>query len=781
MSITIILIVSILLQFTAAFWALRLIWVTGKRMAWALIAAAILLMAIRRCITLFQTDFSRLLYTTSLSAELVALFISVLMLVGVIRIAPLFLSLKRSEKELRESREEYRGLFENVPISLWEEDFSNVKAYIDDLRGRGIKNFKDYFENNPGDVARCVEMVKIIDVNQATLDLYQAENKPELMRGLSQVFREETYDVFREQLTALAEGHTRFESERLTRTLKGDDRHVYLSLSVAPGYEASWSRVLLSISNITQRKQAEEALRKAYDGLEMRVQERTLSLRETNQRLEQEIAERKRAEEALRQQAQLLHLSYDAILVWRKDGGIEHWNKGAEQLYGYTESEVLGRVTHKLLKTIHPVPWQEIEAAMRKHGQWEGELRHYAKDGHEVTVSARHQLVLGTDGIERIFETNRDITERKKAEEAFKESEQSLRDSEQRLHLAQEAANAGAWEWDLRTNKNYWSEEIWELYGLEPHSLDPSYEAWAQTIHPDDRPNVEKAVQEAAKNGARLSIEWRVAGHAGNERWLMSIGQPVLGANGEVARYIGIAIDITERKRAEQIKDEFIGMVSHELRTPLTIVTGAIHTAMLEGLPPEELHSLLHEAALGAESLADILDNLLELSRYQAKRLQLTIEPAYLRQIVNDVVERFKSKSSIHRLIVEFPEQLVSVKVDKVRMERILHNLVENAIKYSPKGGEVRIHARREDRSLIVGVSDQGIGISLEDQARLFQPFQRLENQAGYGIKGLGLGLSVCSRLVEAHHGQIWVESKPGEGSTFYFSLPLDSQKIEGS
>ncbi len=106
-----------------------------------------------------------------------------------------------------------------------------------------------------------------------------------------------------------------------------------------------------------------------------------------------DIIERKKAEEAQRRQAQLLHLSYDAIIVWRKDGAIEHWNRGAEQLYGFTESEALGRVTHELLKTIHPVPLPEIEAAMREHGQWEGELRHFAKDGHEVTVSARHQLV----------------------------------------------------------------------------------------------------------------------------------------------------------------------------------------------------------------------------------------------------------------------------------------------------------------------------------------------------------------------------------------------------
>ena len=139
-----------------------------------------------------------------------------------------------------------------------------------------------------------------------------------------------------------------------------------------------------------------------------------------------DITQQKRAEEVLRQQAQLLHLSYDAIIVWRKDGAIELWNRGAEQLYGFTESEALGRITHKLLKTIHSVPWPEVEAEMRKYGQWEGELRHFAKDGHQVTVSARHQLVLGTDGIERILETNRDITQRKQMEEELRKSRDEL-------------------------------------------------------------------------------------------------------------------------------------------------------------------------------------------------------------------------------------------------------------------------------------------------------------------------------------------------------------------
>jgi signal transduction histidine kinase len=103
-------------------------------------------------------------------------------------------------------------------------------------------------------------------------------------------------------------------------------------------------------------------------------------------------------------------------------------------------------------------------------------------------------------------------------------------------------------------------------------------------------------------------------------------------------------------------------------------------------------------------------------------------------------------------------------------VERILHNLIDNAIKYSPKGGDVTIFARQEDASLVIGVKDQGIGISTEDQARLFKPFERLETVE---IGGVGLGLNVCRRLVEAHGGRIWVESQPGQGATFFFTLPI--------
>ncbi|MFX0203554.1 MAG: PAS domain S-box protein, partial [Candidatus Hodarchaeota archaeon] len=168
---------------------------------------------------------------------------------------------KQVEEALRASEERYRSLFEESPVSLWEEDFSAIKKYIDNLRCKGVKNFRKYFEKHPEAVAQCTAKVKVVDVNKTTLEMYEASNKEELLRGLSQVFGEETYDIFREELISLTEGKTIFESEAINRTLTGNELQIHLRWSVAPGYEDTWKKILISILDITPYKQAEQAKR----------------------------------------------------------------------------------------------------------------------------------------------------------------------------------------------------------------------------------------------------------------------------------------------------------------------------------------------------------------------------------------------------------------------------------------------------------------------------------------------------------------------------------------
>ena len=235
--------------------------------------------------------------------------------------------------------------------------------------------------------------------------------------------------------------------------------------------------------------------------------------------------------------------------------------------------------------------------------------------------------------------------------------------------------------------------------------------------------------------------------------------------------FTAIMRDITERKKLDQLKDELSGLVSHELRTPLTVIIGAVNTVLSEEdlLSAQEKRQLLNDAAAEAESLSHLLGNLLELSRVRAEQLVLHTEPVNTRVIVQKVIDNISKQTTPNRFSLDFPKGLPPAYADPLRLERILYNLLDNAIKYSPPKSDIRISAKTKGGHLVISVKDQGEGISAEDQSRLFAPFQRLENA---GAKGIGLGLLVCRRLVEAHGGRIWVESRPGRGSTFLFTIP---------
>jgi PAS domain S-box-containing protein len=241
----------------------------------------------------------------------------------------------------------------------------------------------------------------------------------------------------------------------------------------------------------------------------------------------------------------------------------------------------------------------------------------------------------------------------------------------------------------------------------------------------------------------------------------------------EMTIICAVITDLTGQKMQDRIiglKDDFIGMVSHELRTPLTVIVGAIYTAMTPRVTRADNRQLLKDALASAEELADIVENLLELSRAQSNRLDIIREVVDMRQVAEEVVRRLSKRTEKHRLVVEM-RGLPKLTVDPLRIKRILYNLADNAIKYSPEGCDVTVFARADHDEIVIGVSDHGIGISPQGQAKLFRPFQRLEMSPQ--IKGIGLGLIVAERLVQAHGGRIWVESAAGEGSTFYFTLPL--------
>ena len=249
----------------------------------------------------------------------------------------------------------------------------------------------------------------------------------------------------------------------------------------------------------------------------------------------------------------------------------------------------------------------------------------------------------------------------------------------------------------------------------------------------------------------------------------------VTDADGKPFCMMASFVDITERKRIDQLKDEFIGLVSHELRTPLTVINGCLSTLLTEWdrLSRSEIQQLLKDALLESESLSHLIENLLELSRAQAQQLALYSELIDVRSLIRDTLTKIKRQDTTHRFVTSIPDKLPSTNGDPLRVERILYNLLDNAAKYSPSGSQIKILVNAELDHLVIGISDRGRGLSSSEQARIFGPFQRLENSRPDQARGAGLGLMVCRRLVEAHGGEIWVESRKGKGSTFFFSLPF--------
>jgi PAS domain S-box-containing protein len=238
---------------------------------------------------------------------------------------------------------------------------------------------------------------------------------------------------------------------------------------------------------------------------------------------------------------------------------------------------------------------------------------------------------------------------------------------------------------------------------------------------------------------------------------------------------ITVVSDITLLEELSEMKSEFVSVVSHELRSPLTSIMGFAQTLQGHGqeTPVEVQDEYLGIIQQESNRLLVMINDLLDVSRMEAGRaLSLHYAEVDLRSLVEHVVRFQQVTTDRHQFKVELPDNGLSVEADRDKVEQILTNLVSNAIKYSPKGGEVVIGGSEEGDYVVLHVADQGLGMREEEVAQLFQPYQRVDRDAIKGIRGTGLGLHLVRGLVEAHGGKIWVESAPGKGSTFRFSLP---------
>ena len=250
---------------------------------------------------------------------------------------------------------------------------------------------------------------------------------------------------------------------------------------------------------------------------------------------------------------------------------------------------------------------------------------------------------------------------------------------------------------------------------------------------------------------------------------------PLFGGDGNLVNIIVTFVDITRYREAEELKSTFISVISHELKTPVSIIKGYAGTLARTDveLDPDFVRESGQIIVEEADRLTELIDNLLDASRIQAGALSLRLEPVDLVEIARKSVERFQTQGSSHHFVLDFPDDLPLVKADDRRLRQVFDNLIGNAVKYSPQGGEIVVGARREDGRVRVYVRDEGVGIPEEEQEAIFEPFYRVDSSLRRKAQGAGLGLFLVRAIVRAMGGDIWVESEAGKGSTFYFTLPV--------
>jgi PAS domain S-box-containing protein len=518
-----------------------------------------------------------------------------------------------------------------------------------------------------------------------------------------------------------------------------------------------------------------------------------------NVALESEIHERRELEIDLRisssrfrEQAELLDLTYDAIIVRNLRDEITYWNRGAEELYGWRAEEVLGKMLHDLLHTVYPKALEEIDAETRERGLWEGELTHSRRDGSVVTVSSRWVLRRDEQGNPNgILESNRDISAKKEAEESRRQVEEKNRVNEIRFLLLIDAVKDYAIiSLDANGVVTSWNSGAQRLKGYAAAEIVGKHAGHLYSKEDIEQGKLEEELRRAAAEGHVEEEGWRVR-KDGSRFWAEEVTTALRGRGGELIGFVKIDKDISARRTAEeQIQklnleltqrveelgganrelESFSYSVSHDLRSPLRHVDGfarilkAEHSAKMA---PEAI-IYVDRILAAATHMGQLIDDLLNLAKIG--QLELRREKAQIAGLVKQAIAELPPEAK-ERNIEWWIEPLPELNCDARLLKLIFVNLLSNAVKFTrtQAAAVIEVGSRVSDGVPTIFVRDNGVGFDMQYADKLFGVFQRLHRQEDF--EGTGIGLATVQRIVRRHGGEIWVESQVNSGTTFFFTL----------
>ncbi len=711
---------------------------------------------------------------------------------------------ERVAKALRESEARYRNLFDNAPVGI------------------GLGNRQGTILAYNAALMRIMGYVSAPDLQNfdARLAYANPEDRELLVHTLYEVGYVNNFDI------AL---------RRQDGTILDAD------LTVIPYSEADPQIWQIVVIDVTHRKQMEAVLRQARDELELRVQERTAELISSNMALEAEIVERKRIETALRESEAryrtLIDMSPDSIVVCNLDGIITMGNRQSATLYGTSTPETL--VGHNVFDFVAPEDRERALAYTQEtleHGAVHNlEYMCFRSDGNRYPGEISAALIPDAEGKPTAFVgITRDITARKKAEGAVKRHNQEL----QAMNVIANSLNQTH---DLEKLLHLVLPEILKVIGfdtgwielLQIEQAQDNPIVIAQSGCPVSPPGgiipaalYEKMLRHIYEEGTLILLEDVPAKpwlrHNGNaqaltfpvaalpiksqERVIGMVGmagimdcQPRSFAAADmqlltiISHQIGMAIEnirlfketaeIAALRELDRLRSELIANFSHDLRTPLGLIKMSCTTLLRDDVhfDHQTQQELLEDIESQTDTLSDITDNMLNLARLESGQLQLNKQSTDLEQLTQAILGTMKGRFARHTVKALFPEAPIVADVDPKYITELLHNLLDNAIKYSPDGGEITVAGEIQDTNIAIHVRDQGVGVPPELLGKIFERFYRIDNQATRHISGVGLGLPLSQGIAKSHGGHIEVESTPGQGSTFSLILPSSVTHVQQS
>lgn len=508
-----------------------------------------------------------------------------------------------------------------------------------------------------------------------------------------------------------------------------------------------------------------------------------------------DITERKLAEKALEAERDYSEniIKETPIFVCgiAPDGVCNFINPAGERISGYAAKELIGK---NWWETFYPgSEYRQVEELFRNFKK-NANVRDYEmtltrKDGEKRIIAWSSMLRFDDeDNFVENIGFGFDITERKLAEETLLKSEASLK-------KAQEIAHIGNWELDLHTDQLKWSDEIYHIFEIDKNSCPPSYKAFLNMIHPEDRESVNQAYMNSLEAKQKYTIEHRLLMENGSIKWVREVGDTEYDSNGIPLFSRGTMQDVTDQVRimkeledakalAEEAnieKSRFLANMSHEIRTPMNAVIGLSELLLDTHLDPKQ-DDYLHKILGSSKMLLGIINDILDYSKIEAGKLLLEHKSVELENVLSQLRVIFTQNALKQGLELYFylkndvPGVIIG---DELRLDQVLSNLLSNSLKFTHKGNvtlSIALKKRSGDNRAVISfsVNDTGIGMSEEELMKLFQPFVQGDSSTTRRYGGTGLGLAISQKLVNAMGGELTVQSEKGVGTTFSFDLEAE-------